>query len=128
MINSILKVLLLLVFSIFYRSNTCYAIHNTVKFHLPETEAERALDRIMMIESGLVKGDNNDIYTKSFNVDYHKWIDKIHDNKECETNDLCLGESSVLTCVQDSLTDIGFLYYTVKIENDIIYIRVTKRI
>jgi hypothetical protein len=98
-------------------TNTHLAYTKDVKFHAPETEAEKALDKILRTEEGLDLGQMKyeDITTKAFRADEARQQAEYEERWGCKKGmgDLCdFSDTGHITNSQDILTDIGFLYYT----------------
>ncbi len=89
----------------------------TIKFHQPQTDAEKALDRILRVEDRLEGTKINkyeDITTKAFRDDEYRKQVEYEKSFGCNSKiDLCdFMEANHITGSQDILTDIGFLYHT----------------
>ncbi len=104
-------------FALFISIYTANSFAKEIKFHEPKTETEKALDEILRVKDGLEKGktQNEDITTRAFRMDEDRQQDeyrKSHNN--CIDDDLCdfYGADHIL-CTNGSLTNIGFLYYTI---------------
>lgn len=129
--NYMLKVLIILIFiSLLPNISFSKELNDKIKFHPPETEAESALDRILKIDNEIIKGGNNDkdTFTKDFIIEDDKQAKKAQesDPDNLDGGPCLLADSGrncgFLTGGNDISTNIGFLYYTNKIENNIIYI------
>jgi hypothetical protein len=103
----------------------------TIKFHKAQTEAERALDRVLMIDSGLIKNDKpgEEIFTKGFLADEARQQREYEKENNCSPeHDMCMfSETNHLTGSQDILTDIGLLYYTIYSDENVAYIYIMSR-
>jgi hypothetical protein len=97
--------------------NTHFTYAKDVKFHAPETEAEKALDKILRTEEGLDLGQMKykDITTKAFRADEARQQAEYEKKWGCKDGDgeICtFSEVSRITCAHGYLTNIGFLYYS----------------
>jgi hypothetical protein len=103
----------------------------TIKFHKAETEAEKALDRVLMISEGLMKNDKpgEQIFTKGFLADEARQQKEYEKENNCSPeHDMCMfSETDHLTASQDNLTDIGLLYYTIYSDENVAYIYLMSR-
>ncbi len=132
------------------------AQEKTIKFHKPETEAEKALDMILRVSEGLMpdcqKGFNSEIFcpnckeikngvlkiqctdftndnitTQAFREDENRQQREYEAKEGCKNDGLCMfSASDHLLCTNGSLTTIGFLYYTKKYQDNI-YIYIIPR-
>ncbi len=85
----------------------------TVKFHKAETEAEKALDRVLMSRQHVTNDEYKDeeIFTKKFLYEAKK---KYENCSYEEDGDVCIPYwKDLISGNGDYATDIGFLYYTV---------------
>jgi hypothetical protein len=76
--------MIFLLISVFL-TQTSYAAK--VKFHKPETEAEKALDMILRVENGLEKNSklkHEGMFTKEFDEDYKKQQDEALNSESCK--------------------------------------------
>jgi hypothetical protein len=130
MINyfAFMKNLLILFLVLFLTQNISNAKSNqnpaksklkTIKFHKAETEAEKALDRILMEEK-----DNNDNATQEYKNDLKRQLDKAENSEECKRD----GDSSCypwecnhLLCSQDK-PNFGYEFLTLYEDKNIAYI------
>lgn len=120
---------ILLVSTILYAtfSNIVIAKEKTVKFHKPETEAEKALDRILRDQDNLDSDKVthfDSVSTDAFELSYNEQMKKAErilcpdeDDETCQ-----FSYALPRRCTPYAVTDIGFLYYTYTVEDDIQYI------
>jgi hypothetical protein len=122
-INILTSIILLFTLS----TNTVVAKEKTIKFHEPETEAERALDGILREQDDLdsYKPIHFDaVSTDTFALSYNEQMQKAgrilcpdEDDETCQFS--C---TLPRRCTPYAVTDIGFLYYTYTVEDNIQYI------
>jgi hypothetical protein len=81
---------------------------NKIKFHKPETDAEKALDMILKVENGVEKNSklkHEDMFTKEFDEDYERQDKKARESKECKDEgggmDCYPWDINIISCSQD---------------------------
>lgn len=80
---------------------------NKIKFHKPETDAEKALDIILRVENGVEKNSklkHEDMFTKEFDEDYDRQEKKTRESQECKDlgEDCYPWDINIISCSQDS--------------------------